>query len=64
MRLALVVYLSPVILVVLAIGLVGMVAASIGKPAACVAIDGVHPAHKAPGPLGIVGDPSHVRETA
>ena len=61
-RLALVVYLSPVILVVLAIGLVGVVAANIGKPAARVAIDGIHPAHTAARPSGIVGEPSHARE--
>jgi hypothetical protein len=62
-RWALVVYLSPVILVVLAIGLVGVVAASLGKPAARVAIDRVHSAHRAPGPSRIVGDSSHVGET-
>jgi hypothetical protein len=63
LRLALVVYLSPVIVLVLAIGLVGVVAASLGRPAARVAVDGVHPAHAAAGPSGFVGEPSHVRET-
>jgi hypothetical protein len=63
LRLALVVYLSPVILLVLAIGVVGVVAASLGRPPARVAVDGVHPAHGTPGPSGIVGEPTHVRET-
>jgi hypothetical protein len=61
-RLALVLYLSPVILAVLAIGLVGMVAASIVKPVARVAIKGAHSAHKPTKPLGIATTPTHVRE--
>jgi hypothetical protein len=42
MRVALVVYLSPVILLVFAIGLIGMLAASLVKPAGQVAAKGVH----------------------
>jgi hypothetical protein len=41
-RLGLVIYLSPVILVVLAIGLIGLLAAKIGKPAAPVTVEGFH----------------------
>ena len=63
-RLALVVYLSPVILVVFAIGLVGALAAKIVKPAGKIAVEGVHSAHKSGRPVGLAGAASQVREIA
>jgi hypothetical protein len=69
LRIGLVAWLSPVILVVLAIGLVAMLAAKIGKPIARVAIKGVaatvegfHPGHEMNRPLGLAKNPAQVRE--
>ena len=61
-RIALVVYLSPVILIVLAIGLVGMLAMKVGKPTARMAVEGAHPAHETNRPLGLAKAPARVRE--
>jgi hypothetical protein len=68
-RFVLVAYLSPVILIVLAIGLVGMLAAKIGKPTARVAsndiavtVEGVHSGHEPTRPLGLAKSPVQARE--
>jgi hypothetical protein len=69
-RLSLVVLLSPVILIVLAIGLVGMLAQKLGgRPVAMVAVEGVkvtvegdHLAHDPNRPLGLARMPTQVRE--
>ena len=69
LRIGLVAWLSPVILVVLAIGLVAMFASKIGKPIARIAIKGVdatvegyHPGHEMNRPLGLEKSPAQVRE--
>jgi hypothetical protein len=69
MRIGMVVYLSPVILTVLAIGLVGMLATRIGKLTSKVAVKGVgaavegyHPWHEMKRPLGLAKNPAQVRE--
>ena len=62
LRIAMVIYLSPVILAVLAVGVVGMVASSFGKPTARVAGEGLHSSHKLSRPLGLVRKPAPVRE--
>jgi hypothetical protein len=68
-RCALVLYLSPAILVVLAIGLVAILAAKLGKPTTRVAIKGVgstiegfHPGHEPNHPMGLAKSPVQVRE--
>jgi hypothetical protein len=69
LRIGLVAWLSPVILVVLAIGLVGMLATRIGKPTSRVAVKGVgaavegfHSGHEMNRPLGLAKNPAKVRE--
>ncbi len=52
-RLVLVAYLSPVILVVMAIGLVGMLAGRLARPVARPPVTGAHPAHAKARPLGV-----------
>jgi hypothetical protein len=54
LRVALVVYLSPVLVVVLAIAIVGMLASRIGKPIARAVVEGVHAAHRHTGPIGFM----------
>jgi hypothetical protein len=54
LRITLAIYLFPVMVAVLAIGLVGMVAARFGKPAATVAVKGLHPNHESSKPLGLM----------
>jgi hypothetical protein len=68
-RFVLIAYLSPVILVVLAIGLVGMVATKIGKPTAMgalkgasVTVKGVHSAHETNRPVGLAKSVAQVRK--
>jgi hypothetical protein len=69
LRIGLVAWLSPVILVVLAIGLVAMLTEKIGKPTARIAIkdigaavEGYHPGHEMNRPLGLAKNPAQVRE--
>jgi hypothetical protein len=54
LRVVLMVYLSPVIAIVMAIGFVGMLAARVGKPVALAAVEGVHTDHKLNGPIGFM----------
>jgi hypothetical protein len=60
-RIAFVVYLSPVLLIVFAIGLAGMLASKM-RPTARVAVEGLHPTHKPNRPLGLARVPTQVRE--
>ena len=64
LRIALVVYLSPVILLVMAIGVVGMLAAKVAKPVARIARAGVHSKHEATAPLGILAQNRPANRTA
>jgi hypothetical protein len=63
-RIALVVYLSPVILLVMAIGVVGMLAAKVAKPVARIARAGVHSKHEPAAPLGILAQNRPTNRTA
>lgn len=60
-RIALVVYLSPVILVVLAIGGVAMLASKLMKPAPALAADGPRMANQ---PMGLARSKKRARELA
>ncbi len=61
-RLMLVIYLSPVILTVFAIGLVGMIAAKFTKPIARRVVEGVHRGHGPSRPTARAKKPTQVRE--